>query len=182
MEITITGPRSIGKSTIAKILAKKLKLKYYSSDEIGEKALKTQGGLDKAIKSGALHDFIKEKGYSLIINIYKKKNFVFDLSGGSISSRKYQKESKKIRKIAKKNSIVIGLLPSEYIKKSIDFLFKRERNRKHFRGMKKQELYKMARNDFRKYPLVLRKFCSYIVYTKGKTADEIANEIIKTIK
>ncbi|MBT6823985.1 cytidylate kinase, partial [archaeon] len=32
MIITITGPRSVGKSTVSKILAKKLKLKYTSSD------------------------------------------------------------------------------------------------------------------------------------------------------
>jgi len=42
MRIVITGPRSVGKMTISKELSKNLKLKYISSDELGEKALKKE--------------------------------------------------------------------------------------------------------------------------------------------
>jgi cytidylate kinase len=34
MRIAITGPRSVGKSTISKIVAEKLNLKYISSDDL----------------------------------------------------------------------------------------------------------------------------------------------------
>ena len=63
MIITITGPRSVGKSTISKIVAKKLNMRYVSSDKIGEKAIKKEGGLDKAIKSGVIGKFIKKSAY-----------------------------------------------------------------------------------------------------------------------
>ena len=142
MNITITGPRSVGKSTISKIVAEKLKLKYISSDEIGDKALKKNGGLDKATKSGIIIKFLKKNGYNLINNVYKNKNnYVFDLSGGSISSNKIKRASAQVRKNAKKKSIVIGLLPSNKINDSIDFLFKREVKRKHFKDMNRKDLF-----------------------------------------
>jgi len=122
MIITITGPRSVGKSTISKLVAKKLKLKYISSDEIGERAMKKEGGLNKAIKSGAIEKFIEDSAYSLIRKEYRKNNFVFDLSGGSISSRKFPEASKKVRKIAKLKSTIIGLLPYKDKEKSIKLL------------------------------------------------------------
>jgi adenylate kinase family enzyme len=81
MKITIVGPRSVGKTTIAKMLARKLRLPYISSDEMGEKAMRKYGGLDAAIKSGIIKKFIKKSGYSIIRRAYKKDEFVFDLSG-----------------------------------------------------------------------------------------------------
>ena len=47
MRITITGPRSIGKTTVSKIVSEKLGFKRFSSDEIGEEAMKEKGGLSK---------------------------------------------------------------------------------------------------------------------------------------
>lgn len=179
MRITITGPRSVGKSAISKIVAKKLKLKYYSSDEIGERALKYQGGLDKSIKSGAIKKFIKKDSYNLIRGVYKKDNFVFDLSGGSVSSRKYAEVSKKIREIAKKNSIIIGLLPSKKVNESVKILFEKEKEREHFRGMDSAELFEKVEEDYKKYPRLFKKFCNFIIYIKNKTPSEIADEIIK---
>ena len=48
-KITLTGPRSVGKTTISKLLAKRLNLKYISSDELGEKITKKHGGLKKQL-------------------------------------------------------------------------------------------------------------------------------------
>jgi len=168
MKITITGPRSVGKSTVAKLTAKKLKLSYISSDEIGEKALKKQGGLDKAIKSGTIAKFIENGSYNLIREVYKKENFVFDLSGGSISSRKYKEASEKVRKTAKKNSIIIGLLPSKNISESVKILFDREKQRKHFKQMNNFELSLKVNKDFKKFPKIFDKFCNFVIYTKDK--------------
>jgi len=56
MKITITGPRSVGKTTISKLLADKIKISYYSSDEISEKEFARYGGLDAVIKSGKIHE------------------------------------------------------------------------------------------------------------------------------
>jgi len=182
MRITITGPRSVGKSTISKILARKLKLKYYSSDKLGEKYFKKYGGLDKAIKSGIIGKFIKDSGYSLIRKVYKNNNFVFDLSGGAFASRKYLEASKKVRETAKKRSIVIGLLPSENFRDAIDLLFSRETKRDHFKGMDKLELLEKVTEDFKKYPRIFNKNCNFIVYTKGKSPNDAAKDIVKQLK
>jgi len=182
MKITITGPRSIGKTTVSKVLAKKLNLKYYSSDEIGEKNLKKEGGLDKAIKSGSIGKFIKESSYSLIREVYEKDNFVFDLSGGAFGSRKYAEASERVRKTSKENSIIIGLLPSKNENESVKFLFEREKVREHFKNIGVKELLAKTKEDYSKFPQLFKEFCDVIVYIKDKTVDEIVNEIIGKIK
>lgn len=182
MIITITGPRSIGKSTISKLVAKKLSLPYISSDEIGEKYFEKQGGLDKAIKSGVIDKFIKEEAYSLIKAQYKKDNFVIDLSGGSISSRKHPEVSEELRKLIKSKSIVIGLLPSENPQESIDLLFSREQHRVHFKSIPKEELFKKVEDDYHKFPSLFKSFAHHIVYTLNKSPDKIADEIIQYLK
>lgn len=182
MEITITGPRSVGKTTISKLVARKLQLKYYSSDEIGEEHLRKYGGLDKAIKSGTIGEFIKNSAYSLIRDIYKKDNFVFDLSGGAVSSRKFAEASRKVRRTARESSIIIGLLPSNKINESTKFLFEREKKRKHFRETDKKELLAETKKDYKKFPKLFKDFCDFIIYVKGKSPEEIADEIIISIK
>lgn len=183
MNLTITGPRSVGKTTICKEIAKKLKLKYISSDEMGEKAFEKQGGLDKAIKSGAIKKFIEDSAYSLIRGVYAKEdNFVFDLSGGAVSSDRFKEVSELVRTTAKKNSFVIGMLPSKNSKESIAFLFEREKEREHFRGMDKVELFEKVEKSFNRFPGIFSKFCGKIVYTKGKSTKKIVEEIIEEVK
>jgi shikimate kinase len=184
MNITITGPRSVGKSTISKLVAKKLKLKYISSDEIGEKALKGQGGLDGTIKSGKINGFIISRGaYSLIKEVYStKNNFVFDLSGGSISTKKFGDASKEVREIAKNNSYVIGLLPSKNLFGSIFMLFQRELKREHFKSMNKLLLFRKVVRNYLRFPFIFKNWADGIVYTKTKSPEQISNEIIGFVK
>ncbi len=181
MIITLTGPRSVGKTSVSKLVAKALKLKYVSSDEIGEKAFKKYGGLDKVIKTGKIKEIIKKGGYNLILREYKKDNFVFDLSGGSFSSRSMSKASKEIRKTAKNKSTIIGLLPSKNIIYSVFVLFNREKKRKHFKSENKIKLFFKT---LRKYPYlkkVLNQHANFILYTKGKSPEEVAQEIVEKI-
>ncbi|MBM3232464.1 hypothetical protein FJZ21_03770 [Candidatus Pacearchaeota archaeon] len=182
MKITITGPRSIGKTTISKLVAKKLGLEYISTDEIGEEVFKKHGGLDKAMKSGIVEESIKKGGYGRITNIYETKdNFVFDLSGGSFSSDKLPEATEKVRNCAKKHSIIVGLLPSENSEESIKLLFEREKERPHFKEMDKKELMEKTIRSFNRFPPLFEKFCNLVIYTKGKTPDKIANEIVKSL-
>lgn len=183
MRIVITGPRSVGKSIISKIVAEKLKLNYVSSDVLGDKAFKKQGGLDKATKSGELKKIILAGGgYTMILDELKKENFVFDLSGGSVSSRSMAEASEKVRSAAKENSIIFGLLPSKDKEYAIKNLSEREAKRKHFEHMSKEEIDIQTRNDFEKYPSLFETFCNFIIYTENKTPEEIADEIIEKIK
>jgi 8-oxo-dGTP pyrophosphatase MutT (NUDIX family) len=181
MKITITGPRSVGKTTVSKNVAERLNLKYFSSDGIGEKHLRAEGGLDKAIKSGTIGKFIKDSTYGLIRDIYKKDNFIFDLSGGAFSSRKFEEASEKVRKTAEKNSLIIGLLPSEDLDESVNFLFEREKKRVHFKEMDKKELLEKVKKDYKKFPPLFKRFCKIIIYTEEKTPEEITQEILSKL-
>jgi shikimate kinase len=181
MIITITGPRSVGKTTISKLVAEKLKLKWVSSDEIAEKAMKRYGGLDKAIKSGVIKNFIKEGAYSLIRNVYEKNNIVIDLSGGSVSSRKFSEVSRKVRRLAKEKSIVIGLLPCSDDKKSVSFLLRREKKRTHFRKIPGKKLLRKVNDDYKKFPKLFLSFCDFIIYVENKNPADVAKEIVRAV-
>ena len=82
------------------VVAKKLNLRYVSSDEIGDNAMKEHGGLDKSIKSGVIDKFIKESAYGLIRQEYEKDDFVLDLAGGAVSSRKHPEANQVVREIS----------------------------------------------------------------------------------
>lgn len=180
--ITISGPRSVGKTTISKLVAKRLKKKYISSDEIGEKAMKKIGGLDAAIKSGKIASVIKNKGYTLITEVYKnKKNFVFDLSGGSVTYKKFPKASLEVRKIAKKNSVVVGLLPSKNLLGSAILLYKREIKREHFKDSNKIFRFWKTLKHYSRFPKVFGQWADFIVYTKGKSVKDIVGEICEGV-
>lgn len=178
MNITITGPRSVGKTTVSKLVAKKLRLKYVSSDEIGERAFKKYGGLDKAIKTGKIKEIINKGGYNLILKEYKNKNFVFDLSIGSFSSRSMSKAAEEVRKAAKNNSIVVGLLPSKSIIYSSILLFSRERKREHFKSNNKIKLFYTTLRKYPYFKKILKENTNFIIYTKSKTPEYIATEIV----
>jgi shikimate kinase len=183
MNISITGPRSVGKTTISKLVARKLKLNYISSDELGEKAFKKEGGLDKVIKSGKIKEIINSGGYKLILEIYRKnKNFVFDLSAGAFTSRSMGEASKEIRKLSKEKSIVIGLLPYKSRIKSTFILFNRERKRYHFKDSNKFKLLIRTLRKFIHVKKILLENSSFVIYTKKKNPQEISEEIFKKIK
>lgn len=183
MNVTITGPRSVGKTTVSKLVAKKMKLEYVSSDGLGEKEFKKYGGLDKVIKSGKIKKIIDSGGYSLILDVYKKnKNFVFDLAGGAFTSRSMGKTSEEIRGVAKKKSKIVGLLPCKNNFLAILILFKREIKRPHF---KKYNKIKLFIRTFRKYPFIkkiLIKNSDFVVYINRRTPKEISEEIVDKVR
>jgi shikimate kinase len=178
MKITLTGPRSIGKTTVSKMLADKLGLSCISSDEIAEEYFKEHGGLDKAIKSGKIDELITSGSYRAVIDIYEKDGFVFDLSGGAFSSDKFSEASGEIRDAAKKNSIIVGMLPSKDTEESIAFLFEREKKREHFKGIDEKELLEKVMKSYLRLPKLFDMFCDIIIYTKGKSPEEVASEIV----
>lgn len=181
MKITIVGPRSVGKSTVSKLLAKKLNLKYISSDDLVDKAMKKYGGLDKVIKSGQIEKII-EIAVPLHKAVMKKDNFVYDLAGGAISNRKYKKTSNKIKRLTKNNTIIYGLIPYKNKKKSIEFLFNRENKRKHFRNEDNKKLRVDVEKHYLKLNKIIPKFCDFVIYVEDKTPGEIVNEILEELK
>lgn len=179
MKITLVRPRSVGKSTIGKLLSKKLK--YTEGDKLMHKKLKKHGGLDKVIKSRK-SNLIAKNAIPLIKKALKNKSLILDLAGGAISSRKHKKISKQIINLIKKESILIGLLPSKNNRESIKLLFNREKKRKHFLKINKKELQKEVKKDYLKLKPKIKKYSNIIVYTKNKKPIQIINEINKRLK
>lgn len=180
--VTITGPRSVGKSTVSKLVSRKLKSKYISSDDIGNQKLKNKGGLTGANKSGYIRKYVEEEGYTLIENIYKKeKNFVFDLAGGAFTYHRIPEIGEKVRKVAKSKSIVFLLLPSKNKFTSILFLFKREKKRDHFKDWNKFKLLRKVRRNYLRFPPLIDKNSDHLIYTKGKTPEDISEEVVSKL-
>ena len=109
----------------------------------------------------------------------QKDNFVFDLAGGAISSRKKElkRSVKYIQSLVSKRSILIGILPCKNKKEAVEFLFEREKNRAHFKNEKPKELLKKVREDYEKLPPILERLCRHIIYVKDKSLIEIVLEI-----
>ncbi len=184
MNITIVGPRSVGKSTISKKLSDKLEYKYVESDDLMNKKMKEYGGLDKVIKSGKT-EFLMKKGLEVIKKTLDNKDeIVFDLPGGSISSKKGTKMGicQKVIKVIKKKSFVIGLFPYDCDKKSIDLLYQRERKRDHFANMNYKKLNKKVKDDYIKLKPILKKVSDLVIKTGKKEPKIITNEIFQEIQ
>lgn len=79
MIITISGAPGSGKSTIAKMLAKKFKLKHYSMGDLrGDIALKHGMTIDELNKLGEEKKWTDEETDKTQIKLSKKDNFVID--------------------------------------------------------------------------------------------------------
>lgn len=175
MRITIIGPRSVGKSTVGKILAKKLNLKYYSSDNLMDKKMQNLGGLNFMMKSGDKKT-VDSNGLEVIKEQMKKKEFVFDLAGGVLASKV---KSEVLEEIS--TTISIGLIPFEDDEKSIELLFKRERKRPHFSEKTDEELFAKVKKDYLKIKPEIIKELDLFFFTKDKTVEQIVDEIMKIV-
>ena len=97
--IALIGHMGAGKSTIGKLIAKRLKLIYLDSDQLIEK--NTKKTIYEIFKSDGETKFrkIEEKN---ILSLKNKKNLILSLGGGSIISEK-------VRQLLNKNYITIFL-------------------------------------------------------------------------
>jgi shikimate kinase len=180
MKIIITGPRSVGKTTISKELSKVLKLPYFSSDDMMEESLKKFGGLNEVIKSKDL-DKIMDRAIPQIKSVIDKNNFVYDLAGGAVSSSKYKSISEKVIKLIKGDSIIIGLFPFEDRKKSVKFLLEREKLREHFKDENLNKLKLKVERDYNKLLEIFPSLCNFIFYVEDKGVNDIVKEILNKI-
>jgi|TARA_B100000315_G_scaffold255751_1_gene299950 shikimate kinase len=183
MNITIVGPRSVGKSTISKMLSAKLKYKYLESDNLMHIEMKEYGGLDKAIKSGKTESIMK-KGPAIVEKALVKNKIVFDLAGGAISSRTGTEMGvcQKVIKTISKESYVVGLLPYENDDESIKLLCQREKKREHFSEMDSGELNAKVEKDYLKLKPILKKVSNLVVYVEKKNPESIVDEIFQQVQ
>lgn len=182
--ITIIGPRSIGKSTFSKKLANKLNYTYFDTDEYFAQKINEAGFKD-------LFDFADKKGWSeypkfqfkhfpYIYSLVKQENIIFDVGGGMIAGE--TNESKRMGRIMQNHSTIILLLPFEDEDDSIKLLFQRELTRKHWGDTDKGYLYHKTKKDYQKRVPYLMKIAHHIIYVKNKDDKTIFKEILSKLK
>lgn len=169
MNIIFIGPRSVGKSTIGKVLAKKLRYKYIEFDKIVEGKLK---GIDKYCKKYGI-DSYRKKEQDILKKVVKNlpKNFVMCIGGGTIASQ-LKKISKENIKILKRYGKLVYLNPSKNNKEAIEILRKREKLRRGNQSFEHtSNLYKIRKPIYEKAK-------DYEIIVKNKTPRQIVNEIL----
>ena len=171
MIYTIIGSRSVGKTTISKLLAKKLNFQSYECDKLMDHVLKEEGGLDYCIKNNK-KELIYSLGTKLIEDLLEKENAVLDVPGGSISSK---------TELGQKYSQIIGLLPYQNDNMSIEFLFEREKNREHFKDLNQNDLLEKTKIDYFKTKPHLIDVSNILIYVENKSKNEIIDQIVKKL-
>ncbi len=161
--LILIGNMASGKSTIGRLLAKKLNLKFFDSDFIIEKKEKMK-----------VFQIFEKKGEAAFRNIEKKislslinnKNCIISLGGGAFIN-------KAIRKAAQKNSIIVWLKQNP--KKLIDRIRKNN---------KRPIAFKLNDAELRDLFIARSKIYSkakYEINCNDKEKNEIVREILKML-
>ncbi len=172
INITLIGPRAIGKTSIAKKLSKKYYLDYIEFDTILNKHLIKDGGMVKALRNKLATDVLNNKAPKDILQILKKNNILLELGSGAISSD-YIKTNKKNLNTILKNSLLIPLLYSDDVYESAKALYERDKNRLNL-----DEDFPKVIKRYRNFISVIKTYSFKPIYCKNKTINEICNEII----
>lgn len=173
MKIIIVGPRSIGKTTIGKSLAKRLRIKYLDFDEIVGKKLKS---IDNHIKNYGIESYRKHENKILkkvILELPKK--CIMSIGGGTITSQ-FSKLNNRNIKYIRKEGMIIYLSPSENYKEAIKILNKYEQKRRGGKNIEETTKLFMIRKP------IYDKIFDIKITTKQKSNKKIINEIIKKLK
>lgn len=165
--IILIGYRGSGKTTVGKILAEKLNLKYISTDDEIEKFA------DKKIS-----EIVKENGWSyfrkleeeIIENVCKISNAVIATGGGSILSKKNVEN-------LKKNGIFF------YLKCSADIIFERIKNsdRPSLQGNVKITIEEIEKT-LKEREKIYSGLADFTIETSNLTVNGVVEKILEYIK
>ena len=163
--ISLTGMMGSGKTSIGKILAKKISLPFYDSDnDIEDKLnIKISGIFEKYGES-----WFREQEEKICNDILQKEKFVLALGGGAITN-------KLIRDNIAKNSLLV------YLKTDENILFERLKNDKS-RPLLKGTNFKKQINSILKDREKLYSESDIIIENNANDIEAVVEEIISLIK
>ncbi|WP_425448610.1 shikimate kinase [Dethiothermospora halolimnae] len=162
--IVLTGFMASGKSTVAKVLSKKLKIRYIDIDRYIERkenmSIKTIFN-----KFGEKH--FRELESKAVNKISKQRNVIISTGGGVILNNKNIKSLKKRGKI-----FLLDASPKTVIKN-----LKNSRRKRPLLSTRNWEgrVYDLMNNRKNLY----KKSCDYVISVDGKSINEICNEILE---
>ena len=175
-EIILIGPIGIGKTTIGKLLAEKLKIPQITVDDVRTKYYKEIGYDEELAKFWSLYQYWKPfEAHAVERLLSQYKNCVIDFGAGHSV---YEDEMlfKRIQKILAPYQNVILLLPSSDPAESMEILNERLNERAAFLRNLKPNINEHFLKHHSNYDLA-----KFIVYTKGKTPEETCEEILRLI-
>ena len=159
--ITLTGMMGAGKSTIAKILAKKLNIKPIDIDSLIEQ---NEGEKISEIFSKKGEKYFREIEKNTIDNIFTCENLIISLGGGAL-------ENNETREFLLTNSNVI------YLQTSPEIIFERIKSNTErpllCGNMSIEKISEILEKREKNYQTA-----TYKITTDNKTPDQIAEEII----
>jgi len=163
--ISLTGMMGSGKTSIGKLLAKKINLPFYDSDEDIEDKLSLK--ISEIFETYG-ESWFREQEEKICIDILKKEKFVLALGGGAIANVK-------IRDSIAKNSLLI------YLKTDENILFDRLKNDKSRPLLKGTNLKKQI-NSILKDREKFYSVSNIIIENNVNDIEAVVEEIISLIK
>lgn len=174
-EIILLGPPAVGKSTTAKLLAKKLNLKVVSLDDLCKSYYKEIGynhkhmkdlwdkvGIMAAYQYGKIFD-----PYSIERVLEDCSNCIFDFGGGNNASG-FNFELERMEKALKAYKNVVLLYPCPDKIEALKFVHKR----KTF-SEEQRELIEHIVKDESNF-----NFAKHTIFVKGKTPEQVCDEVL----
>ena len=163
--ISLTGMMGAGKTSIGKILAKKMNLPFYDSDKDIEDSLNLK--ISEIFETYG-ESWFREQEEKICIDILKKEKFVLALGGGAITNVG-------IKDSIAKNSLLI------YLKTDENILFERLKNDKSRPLLKGTNLKKQI-NNILKDREKLYSESNIIIENNVNDIEAVVEEIISLIK
>tara|TARA_B100001250_G_scaffold350160_1_gene321735 strand:+ start:74 stop:598 length:525 start_codon:yes stop_codon:yes gene_type:complete len=163
--ISLTGMMGAGKTSIGKILAKKMSLPFYDSDKDIEDKLKLK--ISEIFKTYGESWFRKQEE-KICKDILKKEKFILALGGGAITN-------KRIRDNILKDSFLI------YLKTDENILFERLKNDKSRPLLKGSNLKKQINNILRDREKFYSK-SNIVIENNVNDIETVAEEIMSLVK
>ncbi len=175
-EIVLIGPVGVGKTTTAKLLAEKLSIPHVAMDLLLEKYMREVGYSEThwreiVEKQGkpAGYRYLKVFGSHAVRRLLDDhRNCVFDFGGGGVTGE-FPDEWERIQSALAPFRNVVFLIPAEDKKESLQFLYNRMKINPEGWTILEHLVYLPSHELLAKHT----------VYTKGKTPQEIANEILR---
>ena len=162
--LILIGMMASGKSTIGRLLAKKLNLKFFDTDFIIEKKAKMKI-VEIFQKKG--EPYFRNLEKKIILNLLNKNNCVISLGGGAFINET-------VRKVAQKNNVTIWL---DWSLKTLIDRIKKNNKRPVASNLSNNEL-----KDLLIYRSKIYSKANYKIDCENMQKTEIVNKIIQLLK
>ena len=162
--LILIGMMASGKSTIGRLLAKKLNLKFFDTDFVIEKKAKMKI-VEIFQKKG--EPYFRNLEKKIILNLLNKNNCVISLGGGAFINET-------VRKVAQKNNVTIWL---DWSLKTLIDRIKKNNKRPVASNLSNNEL-----KDLLIYRSKIYSKANYKIDCENMQKTEIVNKIIQLLK